>query len=175
MGRTSRRFQQLECLLLGYRRKFSAQDGCVLKQIPTEIVDVIIEHLPPESAIALPLTCRALFVKHFPDKKIMAQLLSAASARETLLQWLEWDFPGLYFCYGCARLHRWSTAAFRYKIGFRDEHGPSGCNRTYSFYGYYSFFGYGESYRGPCKQDGRDKEPRRSNYVTFLWSHVSYS
>ncbi|KAK1827892.1 hypothetical protein QBC39DRAFT_313888 [Podospora conica] len=98
-------FRRLLYLLPGYRRRLSAQKLCTLK-IPTELVDMILEHLEPESAIAFSLTCRALFVKHFPKSK-SAQL--SAPARATLLQWLEQDIPALYmyFCHDCARLHRW--------------------------------------------------------------------
>ena len=97
-------FLRLRYLLPGYRRRLSAQERCTLKMIPTELVDMILEYLRPESAIAFALTCRALFVKHFP-KSAAAQL--SAPARATLLQWLEQDIPRLYFCHGCACLHRW--------------------------------------------------------------------
>jgi len=98
------RIRQLWYLFPGYRRRLSAQEGCVLKKMPTELVDMILEHLEPESAIALALTCRALFVKHFAKYK-SAQL--SAPARATILQLLERDSPTLYFCHDCARLHRW--------------------------------------------------------------------
>lgn len=102
--------------------------------IPTELVDMILEHLEPESAIAFALTCRALFVKHF-SQSAAAQLSrparatpfvkpspQSAAARATLLQWLEQDIPRRYFCHGCACLHRWRVT-LRYG-GYKFYHGP---------------------------------------------------
>ncbi|KAK0732414.1 hypothetical protein B0T21DRAFT_195596 [Apiosordaria backusii] len=109
-------FLRLRYLLPGYQRRLSAQKRCTLK-IPTELVDMILEHLQPESAIAFALTCRALFVKHFPKS---AQL--SAPARATLLQWLEQDIPRLYFCHGCAYLHPW-RARLQFS-GYKFYHGP---------------------------------------------------
>ncbi|KAK3364865.1 hypothetical protein B0T24DRAFT_712182 [Lasiosphaeria ovina] len=102
MGRI---FLWLRYRLPGYRRRLSAQERCTLK-IPTELVDMIMEHLPLETAIAFALTCRALFVKHFPKS---AQL--SVPARATLLLWLEQDIPSVYFCHGYTCLHRWRAAA----------------------------------------------------------------
>ncbi|KAK3375635.1 hypothetical protein B0T24DRAFT_616707 [Lasiosphaeria ovina] len=114
-------FLWLRHLLPGYQRSLSAQERCTLK-IPSELVDMILEHLQPESAIAFALTCRALFVKHFPKS---AQL--TAPARATLLQWLEQDIPRLYFCHGCACLHPWrATLQFS---GYKFYHGPCWWNR----------------------------------------------
>jgi len=101
--------------LPGYRRRLSSQERCTLK-IPSELVDMILEHLPPESVIAFALTCRALFVKHFPKS---VQL--SAPARATLLQWLEQDIPRLYFCHGCACLHPWRATR---EFGYKFYHGP---------------------------------------------------
>ncbi|KAK1758994.1 hypothetical protein QBC47DRAFT_292864 [Echria macrotheca] len=94
-------FRWLGYLLPRYHRRLPAQEGCIFK-IPTELVDMILEHLQPESVIAFALTCRQFFVKHFPKS---AQLSASAKAR--LLQWLEQDIPSLYFCHACVCLHSW--------------------------------------------------------------------
>ncbi|KAK4447130.1 hypothetical protein QBC34DRAFT_486512 [Podospora aff. communis PSN243] len=123
-------FRQMDRIFLwlryripGYRRRLSAQERCTLK-IPTELIDMVLEPLPPESAIAFALTCRALFVKHFPKS---AQL--SAPARATLLQWLEQDNPELYFCHGCACLHSWRAAAMP-GGGFKFYYGPCAWNHS---------------------------------------------
>ena len=111
-------FRRLRFLLLpGYRRRLSAQEACILKKVPTEIIDMIMEHLPLESAISFSLTCRALYLKHFPQTIVgrpdAGTALSRASKR-VLLEWLEQDIPELYFCDGCFRLHQWRAARRRY-------------------------------------------------------------
>ncbi|KAK4140736.1 uncharacterized protein C8A04DRAFT_14677 [Dichotomopilus funicola] len=117
------RLRELRFLVPAYRRRLSAQKRCTLN-IPSELVDMILKHLPPESAIAFALTCRGLFFKHFP-KSAAAQL--SAPSRETLLQWLEQDNPRLYFCHGCACLHRW-RATLKYNC-FKTYDGPCWWNR----------------------------------------------
>jgi len=87
--------------LLPWRRRSSKQKRCTLN-LPAELVWIVLEFLSPESIIAFALTCRILFAQFFPMQPQLSD-----SARATLLQWLEQDIPGLYFCHDCARLHRW--------------------------------------------------------------------
>ena len=91
----------------GYRQGLSVsrQDQSTLNSIPTELVDMILKHLPPESVIAFALTCRTHFLKHWPFSKSARDL--PLLTRAALLQLLEPDIPRLYFCHGCAYLHPW--------------------------------------------------------------------
>lgn len=78
-----------------------------LPRLPTELIDMILEHLPEESIIALALTCRALYMAHFPQATA-AHIFGPA--RTNLLEWLERDFPQAYYCQHCNSLHPWSAS-----------------------------------------------------------------
>ncbi|KAK3937736.1 hypothetical protein QBC46DRAFT_318997 [Diplogelasinospora grovesii] len=84
-------------------RRLRAQK-CTLR-LPTELVDMILEYLPPESVVAFVLTCRVFYSRHFPRPAHLS-----SSAKETLLHWLDQDTPSLYFCHDCTRLHSWRRA-----------------------------------------------------------------
>lgn len=67
--------------------------------LPGELLNIVVAHLPPESIISLALTCRALHAQFFPSSSPPAL---SKPARATLVQWLEKDNPLLYWlCYDC--------------------------------------------------------------------------
>ncbi|KAK0620902.1 hypothetical protein B0T14DRAFT_497335 [Immersiella caudata] len=72
--------------------------------LPTEIIDQILTHLPPESALAFALTCRYFYAKHFNYYR--ATQLSPTE-RLNMLYLLERDVPHLYLCHHCWYLHTW--------------------------------------------------------------------
>jgi len=119
MGQLLRR---IYCRFPGYRRKLSAQKGCTLRLVPTEIVDLILEHLPPESVVAFALTCRALYGKHFPKPTEIS-----VASKERLLQLIERDLLNLYFCYGCIRLHPWRP---KFQNIYFCREFPGGCGES---------------------------------------------
>ena len=69
--------------------------------LPTEIVSLILSHLPPESVVAFGLTCRR-FYPFVPSPPHLTE-----EARQILLEWLEKDTPSLYWCHRCNTLHTW--------------------------------------------------------------------
>ncbi|KAK4184537.1 hypothetical protein QBC35DRAFT_477173 [Podospora australis] len=73
--------------------------------LPTEIIDLVLERLPPESVIAFSLTCRFFYLKHLPPAETTQKQLSQVP-RISLLLLLESQLPDHHFCYDCYRLHR---------------------------------------------------------------------
>lgn len=80
-------------------------------RLPPEIIDIILEQLPPESVVSFVLTCRAFYAAHMSQS-----LRLAPPARTTLLLWLEKDVAGLYFCHLCDKLHPWRPQSYSYQI-----------------------------------------------------------
>jgi hypothetical protein len=79
-----------------------------------ELVEMILEHLPPESVTALGLTCRDLYAKIFSNPSTLP-----IHAKARFLQLLEKEHPTLFFCHDCVQLHTWRL---RHKL------------QTYGFY-----------------------------------------
>ncbi|KAK0663440.1 hypothetical protein QBC41DRAFT_284546 [Cercophora samala] len=94
--------------------------------IPHGVIDMIIQHLPPESVVSLALTCRNLSDRYLPQPA-----LSHSSTR-VLLEWLEQDIPHLYLCHDCNRLHRWRWILLQGGpvLGFRLCKNPPGEHLT---------------------------------------------
>lgn len=104
---------------------------CTLR-LPPEIVDIILEHLPPESVDAFSLACRVFYWKYTPRPPRLPQ-----PAKETLLSWLEQEAPKHCFCHPCETLHIWrkshymgiddynSACKLRHKV--ESAYHPPGC------------------------------------------------
>ncbi|KAK0643205.1 hypothetical protein B0T16DRAFT_512405 [Cercophora newfieldiana] len=99
------------------------QQQCTLK-LPAELVSLVMQHLPPESGIALALTCRAFFAQFFPD---LDKVQLSDVETERLLLWLEQDTPELYYCFDCRCLHRWRRGVMRTWEGRVLHRVPSHC------------------------------------------------
>ena len=83
------------------------QAASLLSRQPCEILLLILEYLPPESSIAVTLTCKLLYHAFFP---IMKSGLDTQSLQNLLL-WLEESVSrDHYFCHDCIRLHRFSPS-----------------------------------------------------------------
>ena len=72
---------------------------------PTEIIQLILGHLPPESVAAFALTCRRFYL-HLPSAPLNEE------ARLLLLVWIEKDISHLYLCYKCKDLHTWNQSTW---------------------------------------------------------------
>lgn len=70
---------------------------------PPEIIDMILEHLPPESSVAFALTCRHFYRQYMP-----VPLRLQPHTKESLLISLERDLSRMYFCHPCCKLHSWN-------------------------------------------------------------------
>ncbi|KAK3369615.1 hypothetical protein B0T24DRAFT_498473, partial [Lasiosphaeria ovina] len=89
-------------------------------ELPFELIDMFTEHLPPESAVALVLTCRCLYYNRYLFCESRIRL--SGESRATILQWLEQGIPSLYFCHDCLKLHPWrapETSAFNARLCVR--------------------------------------------------------
>jgi hypothetical protein len=73
-----------------------------LSQLPVEMLLLIVDHLPPESAAALGLTSR-IFVHLVPHAR--SQLHDNVPATRRLLLLLEEDQPNYTSCYDCNKLY----------------------------------------------------------------------
>lgn len=81
----------------------NTQPNSVLMDQPVDIVFSILEHLPPESAVAFTLTCKLAFSAFFPKMKERLDI----TAESNLLMLLEEDLSHrLFFCHNCQKLHR---------------------------------------------------------------------
>lgn len=91
--------------LPGRRPRRSSQAESLLLQLPVELLLDISGFLPPESAVALALTCTSSFGILFPKKKLRGLQL------DELLQLLERDLSKqFFFCQPCHTLHRFSPS-----------------------------------------------------------------
>ncbi|KAH8893276.1 hypothetical protein GQ53DRAFT_108026 [Thozetella sp. PMI_491] len=98
----------------GFRRwlgqpthEMNLQAASLLSSQPCEILFLILEYLPPESSIAVTLTCKLLFHSFFP---IMKSRLDTQSLQNLLLLLEESVSQDLYFCHDCIRLHRFLSS-----------------------------------------------------------------
>ncbi|KAM7196265.1 hypothetical protein V8F20_007105 [Naviculisporaceae sp. PSN 640] len=84
-------------------------ESCRMK-LPPEIMDMIFSYLPPESVVAVVLTCKTFFFLYFNRAVPIPRPLGLSSERkirQTFLRWLEQDVAELAYCHYCDRLHPW--------------------------------------------------------------------
>jgi hypothetical protein len=90
-----------------YLRRLDLSATSPLLSQPLDILFLILESLPPESAVALSLTCKSAFHAFFPA----AGRRLDAKSRQHLLEWLERSVSrSHYFCHSCTQLHRFSSS-----------------------------------------------------------------
>ncbi|KAH9888749.1 hypothetical protein F4778DRAFT_785947 [Xylariomycetidae sp. FL2044] len=87
---------------LSWRTRVDDQVESILLNLPLELLDMILDMLPPESVVALSLSCKAAFGLFFT--KSISRLDECGT--ENLLLLLERDLSrDLIYCYSCGRLH----------------------------------------------------------------------
>ena len=101
-------FRSMQSRLSEWRRPEACLGTMVL---PPEIIDMILEHLPPESSVAFALTCRHFYRQYMP-----VPLHLQPHTKESLLIFLERDLSGMYFYHRCCKLHSWN----RYPVLVKD-------------------------------------------------------
>ncbi|PVI00786.1 hypothetical protein DM02DRAFT_655157 [Periconia macrospinosa] len=79
--------------------------------VPPEILLMIASHLDRPSLISFSLATRYLYGLSFPRGLGLNRF-----DKERLLVCLEKDFPGLYFCHSCVKLHSWHSEMRTWKF-----------------------------------------------------------
>jgi hypothetical protein len=82
------------------------QTASLLLQQPLDIVNQILENLPPESAVAIALTCKLAFRAFFPA---MRSRLEPESLEDLLLLLEKSVSRDLFYFHSCRKLHRYSS------------------------------------------------------------------
>lgn len=89
------------------RRRLDLQVASRLLDQPLELLLLILESLPPESAVVVALTCKLAYRAFFPAA---IRRLDAQSLRDLLMLLEESVSRHLFFCHNCTQFHRFSSA-----------------------------------------------------------------
>jgi F-box-like len=96
-----------------------------LVQLPVELLLLILTSLPPESVVAVSLTCKDFF-HLIPVGGGVVAGKNAALDKQRLLLLLERDLPDYLLCYTCNKLYRWkrdriAVSSYRYTCPGRNR------------------------------------------------------
>jgi len=102
----------------GHTSREQHQTSTCLNEIPTELLLIVLHYLPPESAVALSLTCRGLYRQFFDNHK---KRLCPRTA-SVLVELLEKDLADrMYYCQFCHVLKPIPTP---FVVGSSAKHSP---------------------------------------------------
>lgn len=85
------------------QQKPDAFTSPLLKKVPIEILLIIMDHLPLESAVAFSLSC--MYLKRNLGTQHLSRLASSTEDTLALLNLLALDLPNCVVCSACKRLH----------------------------------------------------------------------
>lgn len=95
-----------------------SQAACLLFNQPLDVLFQILDYLPPESAVALTLTCKLAYRNFFPDQKRRLDKWGVTGVQGLLSLLEESVSRKLFLCHDCTKFHR---HAFFWRPGQREK------------------------------------------------------